>query len=245
MENVKTLELQSRLPLLYFTVIISILHVCNVMAFKIVTIFGHQLAFTGIFFTASFLILTALNETYGHVETERHILYLLIGQTILILSIAVIVRIDTNLIMTSRLYYDLYKNIWRLLISSNLAVGLSYYFTSLLNSKLKCCFLWKAALMRFLLANGIGSAILVFATYPINFYGLLTLTQILYVCINTWIFKMLSVSILLLAAKPLANINKKIDKIDIYDFDVLYSPTKMYTQGNYGRNSFGIETYVK
>ena len=56
---------------------------------------------------------------------------------------------------------------------------------------------------------------------------------------------MLSVSILLLAAKPLANINKKIDKIDIYDFDVLYSPTKMYTQGNYGRNSFGIETYVK
>ena len=109
------------------------MHICNVMAFKIVTIFGYQFAFTGIFFPISFLLLTVLNESYGHVETERCILYILIGQTILITIISLVIRIDVvNETKTSGLYYELYKNLYRLLLSSNVAVGLSYYFTSFL-----------------------------------------------------------------------------------------------------------------
>ncbi len=209
------------------------------MAFKIVTVFGHQFAFTGLFFPISFLLLTILNESYGHVETERYILYILIGQTILISIITLVVRIDIgNGIKTSSLYYELYKNLYRLIISSNLAVGLSYYFTSLLNSKFKCWFLGKSRWARFVIANGIGKAILVLFTYPINFYGMLTLGQIFHVCINTWLFKMGFAIIILLAAKPLVKMNRAIDKIDIYDFDVRYNPLKMYNKGNYGKNYF-------
>ena len=47
-------DVQSKLPLIYFMFTISIMHICNVMAFKIVTIFGYQFAFTGIFFPFSF-----------------------------------------------------------------------------------------------------------------------------------------------------------------------------------------------
>ena len=209
------------------------------MAFKIVTIFGYQFAFTGIFFPISFLLLTVLNESYGHVETERCILYILIGQTILITIISLVIRIDVvNETKTSGLYYELYKNLYRLLLSSNVAVGLSYYFTSFLNSKFKCWFLGKTWWLRFVIANGIGKAILVLATYPINFYGMLSWNKIFHICINTWIFKMLIAFILLTTAQLFVKINRKIDSIDVYDFGVLYNPLKMYKFENYGKNRF-------
>lgn len=233
----------SRLPLLYFTIALAIMHVCNIMAFKIITIFGHQFAFTGLFFPISFLLLTILNESYGHVETERYILYILIGQTILIAIISLVARVDIgNGVKTSSLYYELYKNLYRLIISSNLAVGLSYYFTSLLNSKFKCWLLGKSSWTRFVIANGIGKAILVLFTYPINFYGILNIQQIFHICINTWLFKMSFAIVILLAAKPLVKMNKTIDKMDIYDFNIAYNPLKMYSQGNYGKNYFSKKT---
>lgn len=232
-------DLHSKLPLIYFMLAISIMHICNVMAFKIITLFGYQFAFTGIFFPFSFLLLTVLNESYGHVETERHIFYILVSQSLLISIISLVVRFDvTNNVFTSGLYYDLYKNLYKLLLSSNLAVGLSYYFTSFLNSKLKCWFLGKSWWIRFIASNGLGKAILVLSTYPINFYGILSWHQILHVCINTWIFKMSIALLLLAAAQPLIKMNRKLDNADIYDFGILYNPIKMYKSGNYGENHF-------
>lgn len=233
------IEKQSKLPLLYFTIMISIMHICNVMAFKTITFFGFQMAFTGVFFPFSFLLLTALTESYGHVEAERHIFYILIGQTILISAISVVVRIEAftgNQI--SGLYYHLYEYLYRLIISSNLAVGLSYYFTSALNSRFKCWLLGKMWGVRFLIANGIGQFILVSVTYPINFYKILNWNQVLHICINTWIFKMCIVFILLLIAPILIKINRKIDHVEVYDFNILYNPIKMYRPGNYGKNYF-------
>ena len=110
---VPRLNAQSKLPLIYFMLSITVMHICNVMAFKVVTFFGHPFAFTGVFFPLSFLLLTVLNESYGHVETERHILYILIGQSLLIGVISLVVRFDIgDFISTSNLYYDLYKNLY-------------------------------------------------------------------------------------------------------------------------------------
>lgn len=230
---------QSKLPLLYFTVMISIMHICNIMAFKTVTIFGFPLAFTGIFFPLSFLLLTALTESYGHIEAERHIFYILIGQTILIGVISIVVRIEVSTgNRISELYYHLYEYLYRLIISSNLAVGLSYYFTSVLNSKFKCWLLGKMWWIRFLIANGIGQLILVCVTYPINFYSILSWNEILHICINTWVFKMCIALILLLIAPLLIRMNRKVDHIEVYDFNILYNPIKMYKAGNYGKNYF-------
>lgn len=236
-DNLLRTDMQSKLPLVYFALTLSIMHICNVMAFKIVTIDGYQFAFSGLFFPFSFLLLTALNESYGHVETERHVFYILIGQSILITVISLASRIDANNhVSTSWQYYELYKNLYKLLLSSNLAVGLSYYFTSFLNSKLKCWFLGKSWWLRFVVANGVGKAILVLSTYPINFYGILSWNQIFHVCINTWLLKMCMAFFLLAAAQPLIKMNRKIDRADIYDFNVQYNPVKMYQPGNYGKN---------
>lgn len=228
---------QSRLPLLYFTIMITIMHICNVMAFKTVTFFGLTFAFTGIFFPLSFLLLTALTESYGHIEAERHILYILIGQTLLIAVISFVVRIDVASGDTiARSYYDLYRYLPRLLISSNLAVGLSYYFTALVSSRFKCWLLGRMWWLRFLIANGIGQIILVIFTYPINFYHLFTAKEILLLCINTWAIKMCLVFFFLLLSPFLIMFNKKIDEVDIYDFKVQYNPLKLYKKGNYGQN---------
>ncbi len=230
---------QSKLPLLYFTIMISIMHICNVMAFKTLVIFGFIFSFTGLFFPMSFLLLTALTESYGHVEAERHIFYILLGQTILIGVVSLAVRIDiaTGGPVTQQ-YYDLYKHFYRLIISSNLSVGLSYYFTSALNSKFKCWLLGKMWWTRFLIANGIGQVIIVCVAYPVNFYDILPWWQILEICVNTWLFKMCLVLILLLIAPVLVRMNRRIDHIEVYDFNILYNPIKMYKDGNYGKNYF-------
>lgn len=233
-------ETYSKMPLLYFTLLLTIMLICNVTAFKVITILGFPFSFTGIFFPISFLFLTLFNESYGHVETERFILYILIGQTLFITMISVVIRINVgNAVFTSHLYYQLYKDLYRLILSSNLAVGLAYYFTSFLNSKFKCWLLGKAVWFRFLLANGIGKAILVLCTYPINFYGLLSWEKITELTVDTWVFKMLIALVLLCFLKPLKKLNQKIDRIDIFDFHIQYNPLKAFSPGNYGENYFG------
>jgi len=230
----------SKLVLLYFTILVTIMHICNIMAFKIINIHGYQFALTGIFFPISFLFLTVLTESYGHIEAQRNILYILISQTLLISIISIAIRINVHgFITTTNLYYDLYKNLYRLILSSNLAVGLSYYFTSFCNSKIKCWILGKKWWVRFLIANGIGKAILVLTTYPINFAGMMSWSNIMKIAVNTWVFKMFFAAIILGIIAPLfIKLNKKIDAIDMYDFGISYNPIKIYKSGNVGENRF-------
>lgn len=235
-------DVYSKMPLLYFTLLLTIMLICNVTAFKVITVFGLPFSFTGLFFPISFLLLTLLNESYGHVETERFILFILIGQTLFISVISIVVRLDMgNHIATTGLYYQLYKDLYRLVLSSNLAVGLAYYFTSLLNSKLKCWLLGKPIWKRFLLVNGVGKAILVLCTYPINFFGTLGWGEIAELSVDTWAFKMCMAMVFLLFLKPLKKLNQKVDRMDIFDFGVQYNPLKMFSSGNYGKNYFGQE----
>lgn len=228
-----------KMPLIYTTILITIIHICNVMAFKVLEIQGLKVAFTGFFFPISFVLTTALTETYGHQETEKTILMVLLAQSILLLIVPLSVLLPSPQENdVSQHYYNLFGGLWKVFISSNLAVGIAYYFHSLMNSRLKVWLLGRHRFTRFLISNGFAKAILVFISYPINFYGLMDWTSILNICINTWLLKMLFASISLLLIKPLVKLNQYIDNIDIYDINVSYSPLKIYNSDSEGTNMY-------
>lgn len=229
-----------KLPIYYLTILISIMHICNVLAFKVVSLFGIQMAMSGFVFPLAFYFLTALSESYGHKEAQRAIAMVLIAQTILLVGISILVYIPSPLnVASTQLYYELFSSLWRLLISSTLAVGLSFYFSSYSNSRLKIWLLGKHKIIRFIVANGIGKAILVSITYPINFYGILEFQQIMVICVNTWIYKMIIASTISYTIIPLIKFNKKVDKVDMYDLQAAYNPLKSFSIKQSGVNMYG------
>ena len=227
------------LPTLYLTILLSILHVCNVLAFKVIHVFGFDMALTGFIFPISFFMLLALNDSHGHQETGKIILMMLVGQSILLLLIPVGVRIPSPAgVATTAWYSNLYSGMWRVFISSNLAVGLSYYFVSFFNSRMKVWFLKKRKIFRFLMTTAIAKGILVIASYPINFYGLLPWEHILRICVNTWLFKMIISIPLVLILPALVKLNRLIDRVDIVDFNVSYNPVRLYQLRQAGVNMY-------
>ncbi len=229
-----------RLPLIYTTILVAIMNICNVMAFKVLDLFGFYIAMSGFLFPTSFYFLSALNESYGHRETEKAILMVMIAQNILLLVISIAVRAPSPLhVHTTQLYLDLYGKLWKVFISSNLAVGFSFYFSSLFNSRLKVWLLGKKKIIRFIVSTGIAKFILVSISYPINFYGILPVKQIFMMCLNTWIFKMIAALILSQLVPPLVRMNKKIDKVDIYDINISYNPLNLYKVSDSSNNMYG------
>lgn len=228
-----------KLPIFYLTILISIMHICNVLAFKVVSLFGIQMAMSGFVFPLAFYFLAALSESYGHKETQRAIVMVLIAQIILLAGASILVRIPSppNSLNTQS-YYDLFGGLWRVIISGTLAIGLSFYFTSYSNSRLKIWLLGKRKIIRFIVANGIGKAILVSFTYPINFYGTLELQEIMAICVNTWIYKMIIASMISYTIIPLVEFNKRIDKVDMYDFRNAYNPLKVFAIKQSGANMY-------
>lgn len=219
------MESNYKLPIVYTTILITVMNICNVMAFKVLDLFGFHIAMSGFLFPLSFYFLSALNESYGHVATERAILMVMLSQSILLLVIPLAVRAPSPAeVITTQLYFDLFGKMWKVFISSNLAVGLSFYFSSLFNSRLKVWLLGRHKITRFIISTGIAKLILVTMSYPINFYDIFSAKEILILCIDTWIFKMIAAAILSQLVFLLVRINKKIDKVDIYDFNISYVP---------------------
>lgn len=229
-----------KLPAIYTIVLITIMNICNIMALKVLDLFGFHIAMSGFLFRLSFYFLSALNESYGHRATEKAILMVMISQSILLLAIPLAVRAPSPVgVITTHLYFDLFSKMWKVFISSNLAVGLSFYFSSLFNSRLKVWLLGRDKITRFIICTGIAKLILVTVSYPINFYEILSAEGILKLCVDTWVFKMIAAAILSQLVFPLVRINKKIDKVDIYDFNISYTPfnaTKNHNSVNmYGK----------
>jgi len=163
----------------------------------------------------------------------------LLGQSLLLLIVPLSVKLPSpNNQAISESYNYLFSGLWKVFFSSNIAVGLSYFFNSALNSKLKIWLLGRRKFTRFIFANGISKAILVFVSYPINFAGIMNWSEILTICINTWMFKMSIAVFAIYLVNPLVRLNHIIDHIDVYDIDTSYNPLRLYEERFQGINMY-------
>ena len=218
--------------------------VCNLLisqalAFKVVTIYGHDFAASGLIFSFSFLFASIASEVYGYTLAGRIIWIQLVCQALfnIILNMFVLFPSPANS-TTTALYLELYGNLWRVLIATSIAVTSSYFVNDFITSKLKIMMYGKYYAVRFLASTSIANLILVGVSYPINFYGLYPLEKIIDIAINTWTYKFIIAILLFPVALVLAKLVKRIEKLDYYDYGISYNPMKVFNEYVSGRNAY-------
>lgn len=219
------------------------LSLANVFAKKVITIFGVKVALSGVIFPFTFLFLAIINEIYGHQRCGRAIVAMLIGQFFFLLLLWQFSLIpfpalteSSDMINQSLLNaFGLYKQV---ILGSMLAVSVSFYFFSILNSYLKIKLCEFSPVLRFLISSGISKFLLVVAAYSMNLWKVVTLAQLVQICAWTWLLKMFIAFFVVTLSIPIISKLKNIEKIDIYDIDTSFNPIKLYSSNNAGLNLY-------
>lgn len=218
---------------------ITVLLMCDALAFKVVSIYGHDFSASGLIFPLGFLLASVITEVYGFALAGRIIWVQLLCQALFILVINLFVLLPSpDNSVTASHYFYIYHNLWRVLIAGTTALISAYFVNDIIMSKLKIYLSGNYFVTRFITSNAISTAILVSISYPINFYGLYSFNQIITIAFNTWIYKMLFAVLLFPLAILLANAIKKIEKLDYFDYGVSYNPMTVFSENIPGENKY-------
>ncbi len=219
-------------------ILVSILVTCDALSFKVINIFGYDIAVSGILFSFSFPLAAVATEVYGYKFAVRIVWIQLFSQFFFITVVSLIIRLSSQHDIISILYFDLYKQLWRVLIASTIAVPISYFINNFLMSIIKVYYKGNHLIARTLVSNIIGAAILVSISYPINYYGIYSLHHIANIAFNTWLLKLILSIILLPISIILSFVLKKIEKTDFYDYGISYNPVKVFSNNDLGKNEW-------
>lgn len=165
---------------------ITILLICDALAFKIVSVYGYAFSASGLIFPAGFLLASVITEVYGFTLAGRIIWVQLICQALFILSVNIFVFLPSPAGSIANInYINLYHSLWHVLIAATIAIVLAYFINDIIMSKLKIYLSGKYFIVRFISSNAISTAILVSISYPINFYGIYSISYIMVIALNT------------------------------------------------------------
>ena len=218
---------------------VTVLLICDALSFKVVTIYEHDFAASGLIFPLGILLASIITEVYGYTLAGRIIWVQLLCQVSFILTVNSFVMLPSpESSVIALYYYDLYHNLWHVLIASTTALAAAYFINDLIMSKLKIHLSGERFIIRFFFSNAIATAILVCISYPINFYMLYPMHQIAIIAFNTWVYKMIMAVILFPFAIYLANIIKRIEKLDYFDYGISYNPLKVFNEIVPGKNQY-------
>lgn len=218
---------------------ISVLLICDALAFKVVSIYGYNFAASGLIFPLGFLLASVITEVYGFALAGRIIWVQLLCQALFILTVNFFVLLPSpDGSITAPYYFNLYHNLWHVLIAGTTALVSAYFINDIIMSKLKIYLSGHYFVMRFIASNAIGTAILVSVSYPINFYGLYPINDIAVIAFNTWVYKMIFAVILFPVAVFLANVIKRVERLDYFDYGISYNPMAVFSETVPGENKY-------
>lgn len=218
---------------------ITILLICDALAFKVVSIYGYDFAASGLIFPLGFLLASVITEVYGFTLAGRIIWVQLLCQISFILTINLFVLLPSPDDSVATLdYFNLYHNLWHVLIAGTTALIAAYFMNDIIMSRLKIYLSGNHFIMRLIISNAIAAAILVCISYPINFYGLYPAKRIAVIVFDTWIYKMTMAVILFPIALFLSGVIKRIEKLDYFDYGISYNPLTVFNENVSGENKY-------
>ena len=135
-------------------------------------------------------------------------------------------------------YYNLYGNLWFVLIASSTAVPIAYFSNQAIISRLKIYWGGRFFWLRYIASAAVGNLILVSISYPINFYGLYPLDKIIDIAAHNWTFKMICACVLFPIGIIIGKAIKKVERLDFYDYGVSYNPLKVFDSSTTGKNEY-------
>ena len=237
---------------LHIACVVFLLLLANVFAKKVVPIYGgFDLALSGIFFGLTFLPLMLISDVYGYSRCAKVIIGALIAQFLFIILVWLCANIGYpsdathQQIQSSNAFQSYFSSYGQVLLGSMVAVAISYYFFTLLNSWFKVRFCSFSLPIRFLISVGISKLLLVFIAYPINLIGMYSsFWQILKICLTTWVIKMFLAIIVLFIAWILVPIVRRVEEKSTFDIGVEYSPLKLLNKNSSSCNFYEAENRI-
>jgi len=225
---------------LFVGLTITIMLICDTLAFKVIKLRGIEFAASGLIYSFSFLLSSITTEVYGFNLAGRIIWIQLLCHVIFILTVTLAVYLPSpDHSNISILYFALYGNLWHVLLGSCIAIPSAYFINDIIISKLKIYMYGRLFILRFFVSNVIGNAILVCISYPVNFYSQYSLTHIAVIGFNTWIYKLIASMVLLPIGIILTKKIKKFEKLDYYDYGLTYNPMTVFGNCN------GVNQYAQ
>ena len=213
----------------WFIVVVALFVTClitaNIIAVKLISIFGLVLPAAIIIFPISYVLGDVLTEVYGYRQARRVIWLGFFCNLILVVGILL------GQILPAASFWDgqsAYERILgyapRILVASFLAYLVGEFSNSFVLAKMKIAtngrWLWTRTIGSTLVGQGLDS--LVFIT--LAFVGTLPLTALVSAILTQWLAKSIYEAAVTPVTYKIVNFLKRHEDLDVYDYDTQFNP---------------------
>jgi uncharacterized integral membrane protein (TIGR00697 family) len=198
--------------------------------YKIVAIGSISITAATIIIPLWFLTGDVIAEGYGYDISKQVIWTALICQFLFAIICLTLISLPSPSNFTHQSAYDhIFGNLPRVVISSFIAIVAGSFINAYLVSKWKVMLNGRLFWLRSLTASIFGEAVFVIISLLMEFIGVLPIQTILQLIFISFVTKIVINPILVIPSSILAAIIKKIEKIDVYDYDLTFNPFKIRT----------------
>jgi uncharacterized integral membrane protein (TIGR00697 family) len=167
-------------------------------------------------------------EVYGYDISKQIIWTALICQFIFAILCTTLINLPSPVNFTHQSAYDhIFGRLPRVAISSFIAIVSGAFVNAYIVSKWKVLLKGRLFWLRSMGASIIGEAVFVIISLGMEFIGVLPVQTILQLILISFALKIAVNPILIIPSSIMAAILKKIEKIDVYDYDLTFNPFKI------------------
>jgi uncharacterized integral membrane protein (TIGR00697 family) len=175
-----------------------------------------------------FLTGDVISEVYGYDVSKQIIWSALICQFIFALICSSIIHLPSPSSFTHQAAYDhVLGNLPRVAFASFAAIVCGAFINAYTVAKWKVLLKGRLFWLRSLGASIIGEAVFVIISLGMEFFGVVPLSTLLQLILVSFTMKIALNPILVIPSSILTAWLKKIEKIDVYDYDLKFNPLKI------------------
>lgn len=218
----------SQLFLLIATIFVTCLIVANIIAVKLIEVFGLVLAAAVIIFPLSYIVGDVLTEVYGYAASRRVIWLGFFCNLIAVIAIWLGGLLPAASFWQGQSAYEAILGFTpRLLLASFIAYLIGEFANSLVLAKMKVAtngrWLWARTIGATVVGQGLDSLVFISAVFA----GVIPLDALASAIVTQWLFKVAYEMIATPLTYAVVNWLKRVESLDVYDRGTDFNPLKM------------------
>jgi queuosine precursor transporter len=222
-----TYKLLTFMAMLYLTADLTSAALC----YKFVKI--HVVFFSAetLIFPFTYLITDVIAEVYGYSVARKLIWFVLFFDTLFGLLTSLLVQLPSPMPETQHIYNVVFASLLRGSAGEIAGVLAGIFINIYAISKLKILTSGKYFWIRSISSSLVGEAVLVLVAMPIIFLGTTSsLSELWLLMLFSYLYKIIFALIAAYPATLAVRAIKKIEKIDVYDYDINYNPFAVFSK---------------
>lgn len=222
--NFKPYKFLTPLSMLYMTLKL----ITVVLIYKIISIGPFSASASTLVMPLWFVMGDVIAEVYGY-KVARQIIWLAIFcQFVFVFVCSALISCESPLgWMHQEAYLQVFGKLPRVALASFLAIVTGAFINAYAISKWKILLHGKYFWLRSLGASAIGELVFTIVAYVTEFLGVVPVSQLLQLMLISYVIKLILNPILVIPSFLLVNMLKRLENIDIYDFNINFNPFKM------------------